>query len=149
MSSGESTCEMQEPQIHGRKRVLIAEDQAVIAMMMEQELIEAGYDVVGPFESCAEASAWLAHETPDMAILDVQLKDGSCTELAIELQKRGVRFTVFSGGKQLDGPAAFAWVPWFEKPSELSNIIASFSRPQANRAASEVVNGRESRDPGD
>ena len=123
---------MQEPRIHGRERVLVAEDQAVIAMMMEHELIDAGYEVVGPFVSCAEASAWLAHETPDMAILDVQLKDGPCTDLATELAKRGVKFAVFSGGKQLDGPAAFALVPWFEKPSELSNIIASFSRPQAD-----------------
>jgi DNA-binding NtrC family response regulator len=123
---------MQDRPVNHRKCVLIAEDQALIAMMMKHELIDAGYEVVGPFESCAEASAWLADETPDMAILDVQLKDGPCTDLATELQKRGVKFAVFSGGKQLDGPASFPLVPWFEKPSELSKIIASFTDPQAD-----------------
>ncbi|HEV7443874.1 MAG TPA: response regulator [Steroidobacteraceae bacterium] len=118
---------MQEKPHKGRRRVLIAEDQALIAMMIEQELADAGYATVGPFKTCAAASDWLSHDTPDLAILDVQLQDGPCTDLAIELERRGVRIAVFSGGTQLDAPAAWASVRWFEKPSELSKVLASFA----------------------
>src|SRR4051794_19661609 len=104
---------MQEGLSQDRRRVLVAEDQALIALMIAHELAEAGYEVVGPFTSCADASDWLSRDTPELAILDVQLKDGPCTEMAIELQNRGVRFAVFSGGKQVHGPSAFASVPWF------------------------------------
>jgi CheY-like chemotaxis protein len=128
---GKPAAKMQDRLSQTRRRVLVAEDQALIAMMIAHELEEAGYEVVGPFTTCADASDWISHDTPELAILDVQLKDGPCTELATELQKRGVRFAVFSGGKQVHGPSAFASVPWFEKPSELSKILASFASDDA------------------
>jgi DNA-binding NtrC family response regulator len=115
---------MQDGTPNGGKRVLLAEDQAVIAMMMEQELADLGLDVVGPFSTCAAAADWLSRHTPDFAVLDVNLRDGPCTDLAVELQRRGVKFAVFSGTIKLHAPPELAAAPWFEKPSGAVQLIA-------------------------
>lgn len=109
----------------GGKRVLVAEDQAVVAMAMGDELTDAGYEIVGPFATCAAAMDWLARDTPDFAILDVELRDGPCTDLARELQHRGVRFAVFSGSMKTHSAALFREVPWFEKPSDMTRLVAA------------------------
>ena len=70
--------------------VLVAEDEAVIAMALADDLEAAGYAVAGAFATCESALQWLKDETPDLAVLDPMLKDGTCRELAIEF--RGVVF---------------------------------------------------------
>jgi DNA-binding response OmpR family regulator len=114
-----------------RKRVLLVEDQALVSMLVEAELIDAGYTIVGPFSTCAAAMAWLDHDTPDLAVLDLQLRDGPCTELALELQARNVGFAIFSGAMKAHAAAIFQDAPWIEKPSrldQLKTILASLLR---------------------
>ena len=60
--------------------VLVLEDEALIALNLQDELQDAGYEVAGPFTACSAALEWLQTATPDMAILDATLKDGSCHE---------------------------------------------------------------------
>jgi DNA-binding response OmpR family regulator len=104
--------------IVSRPRCLIAEDQAIISMMMEIDLEEAGYEIVGPFRSCAEALEWLREATPDLALLDHKLSDGTCVELARELKRRQVPFAVVSGSvdERIQTQPAFVGVPWLAKP---------------------------------
>src|SRR4051794_16531676 len=64
---------------------LIAEDQALIGMALEAYLEDLGIDVAGPYPSCTEAAGWVEAHTPELAILDFKLKDGSCTDLARSL----------------------------------------------------------------
>jgi DNA-binding response OmpR family regulator len=104
------------------KRVLIVEDQALVSMLVEDELTEAGYAIVGPFSTCADALSWMRHDTPDLAILDVHLRDGPCTELALELQARQVGFAVFSGAMKTHAAAIFQDAPWIEKPARLHQL---------------------------
>ena len=107
-----------------RLRILVAEDQAIVALALEEELADAGHQVIGPFPSCAAASRWLQHDTPDFAVLDWELADGPCTEVARELGRRGVRYAVFSASDRADAPAAFRHVPWFDKPSDLAELTS-------------------------
>src|SRR4051812_19603130 len=51
------------------KLVLIAEDQAVIALYVAMGLQDEGIAIAGPFDSCAESLIWLRDYTPDAAIL--------------------------------------------------------------------------------
>jgi DNA-binding response OmpR family regulator len=76
------------------------EDDAIVGMMIEAELGDAGYTVVGPFATCASASDWLASHTPDAAVLDHTLRDGPCTDVAMELRRRGVPIVVLTGADQ-------------------------------------------------
>ena len=100
----------------GSPLVLILEDETMIAMMIEDELVDAGYDVAGPFATCNGAFAWLSTNTPDLAVLDTQLQDGSCRDLAVELRRRGIPFVVYSGAIDTDVPE-LAGAPWVEKPA--------------------------------
>jgi DNA-binding response OmpR family regulator len=100
----------------GSPLVLIVEDETMIAMMIEDELVDAGYAVAGAFATCSSAFSWLSTNTPDIAVLDTQLQDGSCQELALELRRRGIPFVVYSGATDTD-MTELAGVPWVEKPA--------------------------------
>src|SRR5918995_3283844 len=77
--------------------VLVLEDEALIALNLQDELQDAGHEVAGPFTACSAALDWLRTATPDMAILDATLNDGPCHSVAAELARRGVPFLIYSG----------------------------------------------------
>jgi DNA-binding response OmpR family regulator len=100
----------------GSPLVLILEDEIMIAMMVEDELTDAGYRVAGPFTACRSALSWLSTNTPDLAVLDTQLQDGSCQDFALELRSRGIPFVVYSGAIDTD-MVELAGAPWVSKPA--------------------------------
>ena len=60
-------------------RILIVEDEALIAWMLADSLEGAGHEVVGPAATMAEALALCeaAAPPPELAVLDINLRDGS------------------------------------------------------------------------
>ena len=78
-------------------RVLIAEDEAVVAFDLEFTLNDFGCAVLPPVASVADALALIARERPDVALLDVSLNDGPSTSVARELVAAGVPYAVTSG----------------------------------------------------
>ncbi len=103
--------------------VLLVEDEAIIAITLEDELLAAGYDVVGPFVTCVSALGWLEAGAPDLGVLDVGLRDGPCTDLARLLRERGVPFVVYSGSSQASAAPEFQDVPWIGKPAPMGALI--------------------------
>ncbi|SCY48036.1 response regulator [Microvirga guangxiensis] len=98
-------------------RCMIVEDQALIGMSLEASLEEVGFAVEGPFMSCAQALDWLENDAPDIALLDIMLKDGTSLEIARTLKNRGIPFVVYSGLPQsADRGDELQDVPWLEKP---------------------------------
>jgi DNA-binding response OmpR family regulator len=96
---------------------MIVEDQALIGLALEASLEEAGFRTAGPFATAGKALLWLENNTPELALLDVMLKDGACVLIARELKKRGVPFAVYSGLRStVDAPPELQGVPWLEKP---------------------------------
>ena len=77
--------------------VLVAEDEAIIAIELEDGLIEAGFAIAGPFATCSQAEAWLEQGQPEAAILHRERKDGPCDKLIGHLSQRGVPTIVFTG----------------------------------------------------
>ena len=109
---------------HRRPLVLVLEDEVLVALNLRDDLEEAGYNVAGPFTTCADARLWLASEEPDAAVLDTVLKDGSCREIALELARRRVPFLIYSGhseDRELLGE--FNHVTWIEKPVPPSALV--------------------------
>ncbi len=109
---------------NSRSLVLVLEDEALIALNLQDELQDAGYEVAGPFASCSAALEWLQTATPDMAILDATLKDGPCREIALELSHREVPFLIYSGhqeDRQL--LSEFNHITWIEKPVPAAILI--------------------------
>ena len=106
------------------RTAMVVEDEAIIAMSLEDGLIDQGFRVVGPFSACAAALAALETGTPDVAILDAVLSDGPCLELARALRDRGVPFMIYSGADAFDEHATeLVGVPWVEKPSPLDSVL--------------------------
>ena len=117
-----------EPRAMERERPLptamVVEDEAIIAMSLEDGLSDKGFRVVGPFSACAAALAALETTAPDVAILDAVLSDGPCLELARALRDRGVPFMIYSGADAFDEHAPeLDGVPWVEKPSSLETVL--------------------------
>jgi CheY-like chemotaxis protein len=103
------------------KRVLLAEDEAIIGMMMREFLLEYGLFVVGPCCTAGEALA-AAGSDFDCAILDLNLGGESVYPVATALAERKVPFAFVTGyGREsLDG--RFADVPILQKPITRENL---------------------------
>lgn len=97
------------------RRVLLAEDDAIIGVMMRELLSEHGMFVVGPCCSVKEALA-AAEGDFDAAFLDVNLGDKSIYMVATRLKERDIPFAFVTGyGKEsLDG--RFGAAPILQKP---------------------------------
>ena len=97
------------------KRVLLAEDEAIIGMMMREFLLEYGVFVVGPCCTLSETLA-AANTEFDCAILDLNLGGESVYPVASVLAERHVPFAFVTGyGREsLDG--RFESVPILQKP---------------------------------
>lgn len=102
-----------------RPRLLVVEDEALVAMLIEDVLADAGFEVVGPFGQAAKALTSLADETVDAAILDVNLGGGERSySVAHELSERGVPYMFLTGYGRAGIDPRYAGVPVLQKPFE-------------------------------
>ena len=80
-------------------KVLIAEDDLMIADLVEEVLVDEGYEVCGIARTVAEAVALAQHHKPDLAILDLRLADdGLGTEIAALLRPLGRLGVLYATG---------------------------------------------------
>jgi CheY-like chemotaxis protein len=98
-------------------KVLLVEDEALIAFDLEGMLRELGCAVVFVAPSVKEALAVLRAERPDTALLDLRLADGRVTPVAQALAAAGVQFAVVTGYDRgrLEEPVLRA-APYLAKP---------------------------------
>jgi DNA-binding response OmpR family regulator len=75
-------------------RVLIVEDNTLIAMDLEDILEADGCDVLGPSVSVTEALGLLESVSADVAIVDHMLEDGTAARLAEVLAEKGVPYAI-------------------------------------------------------
>lgn len=78
-------------------RVLVVEDEFLVAADLEESLTELGYRVLGPFPTVAEALSWLAEDKPDAAVLDVNIRGEFIFPVAERLAELGVPFVFCTG----------------------------------------------------
>jgi DNA-binding response OmpR family regulator len=99
-----------------RLHALVCEDDALLALDLEHQLKTLGYCVIGPFASQSAALRALRSQTPDVAVIDVELADGACTRLAGLLREADVPTLVVSGLAIQDPPPEYARAAWLSKP---------------------------------
>ncbi len=89
---------MPEPSVFAGRRVLVVEDEMMIAMLVEDMLAELGCSVVGPAHALADALDLARTEIGlDAALLDVNLGGQSVFAVADALREKGVP-AIFSTG---------------------------------------------------
>jgi CheY-like chemotaxis protein len=98
-------------------RVLIVEDEALVAMLLETILEDMGHVPVGPAATVEEALSLIASDAPlHAALLDINLAGQEVFPVAAALAERGVPF-VFSSGYGAGGvPQAWQDRPTLQKP---------------------------------
>jgi CheY-like chemotaxis protein len=97
-------------------RVLLVEDEAIIAIMLEGMLADLGCEVVGPAGNLGEATRLAQSEGLGGAFLDVNLGGQSIYPVADLLAARGIPFVFVSGYGAAGIDARFAGAPVLAKP---------------------------------
>jgi PAS domain S-box-containing protein len=106
------------PKVAYGRRVLVVEDEALVAMMIQEFLTEYGHSVVGPIGRASEALVAAKETDYDAAILDINLGDGMAYPVADILSARGVPFVFITGYEADTVEDRFSHVPVLQKPIE-------------------------------
>jgi CheY-like chemotaxis protein len=99
------------------KRVLVVEDEYLVAMDVSAYLEAAGAHVVGPASNVNAALEAVEHTELDGAIVDVNLRGEMAYPVADALVERGIPFVFTTGYDAHTVPARFAAVKRCEKPT--------------------------------
>ncbi len=105
------------------RNILIVEDEPLISMMLEDFLDSLGHRVVATCESVEDAMAHVDQGGFDVAIIDVQLKDGKTVwPVADRLAEAGKPFVLATGGHVEPPPERHAAAPVLSKPYTIDAI---------------------------
>jgi DNA-binding response OmpR family regulator len=107
-------------------RVLVVEDEVVQALDLERSLQQLGCTVLGPTDTRAEAVDLLRQERPNLALLDLVLRDGPALPLAEQLRAWNVPMVAVTGCDPtlLEHPL-LRGVPLLRKPYGLPELRAA------------------------
>jgi DNA-binding response OmpR family regulator len=103
-------------------RILILEDDPFIALDLQAIIEGQGHEVVGVFESLAEAGAHLG-DGFDFALLDIDVVDGKSFELAAALLERRIPFAFVSASRPSELPHHLRNASFIPKPFEEATIL--------------------------
>ena len=110
------------------KRVLLVEDDPFIAMDLQESLISAGYDVVGPVGTVIEALALIKTEHLNGAVLDVNLDGEYSAPVAQALTDLKVPFIATTGYALTTLPMEFVHGDAIQKPYMSEILIGKLSK---------------------
>ena len=98
------------------KRILVAEDEFLVALVVEGTLQSIGCTVLGPFADLAEATEVATREQVDAAVLDINLRGEMVYPLAEYLDAHGIPFVFTTGYAIKDVPEHFRVFDCLRKP---------------------------------
>jgi CheY-like chemotaxis protein len=108
-------------------RLLVVEDEALVAMLLEDALQGLGCAVVGPAGNVARALALLEHEEVDLGLLDVNLGGGERSyPVAEALAERGIPFVFVAGYGASEVDRRFA-APVLQKPFDECQLVQAIA----------------------
>jgi CheY-like chemotaxis protein len=106
------------------RRVLVVEDEYLIAKRFAGELAKLGIETVGPAGTVAQALALIAHgDHLDGATLDIKVRDDKVFAVADALQARGVPFVFATGYDQEAIPDRYRHVVRCQKPLDPAQVV--------------------------
>ena len=129
----------QDATVKATPKVLLVEDEPLIALDLAYILREVGAEVLGPYPDAAGAIALLANCRPDAALLDHGLADGCAGAIAKALALADVPFALVTGyWPALFTEPSFANVPIVEKPysfDDIRHVLIKLVRGESGRTA--------------
>jgi CheY-like chemotaxis protein len=112
--------------LHG-KRILVVEDEPLIAMEIEATLRDGGCSVVGPVGDPEQALS-LVESGCDAALLDANLGGRPVDELAAALTRAGIPFAFITGYGREGVPLPFREAMIVRKPFSREGLLAALAR---------------------
>jgi CheY-like chemotaxis protein len=123
-------------------RILVVEDEPLIAMMLGDWLEELGHQAIGPAATVGSAIDLAVSGSPDYALVDVNLAGTRSDPVAEVLISRDVPFA-FATGSAADGMIhLYPSVPTLSKPYDfeaLRSVLERLQRSSRSPAASEIA----------
>jgi PAS domain S-box-containing protein len=98
------------------RHILLVEDEAIVAMLMKEMLVDLGFTVLGPVSALGQALAAATDPRIDGAVLDVNIGGERVYPVADALAGRGIPFIFVTGYSTDTIDRRFAQVPALEKP---------------------------------
>jgi DNA-binding response OmpR family regulator len=124
-----------------RMRILVVEDEWMLALSLSDALRKLGCDVVGPAGHLSDAMALGRSEAIDAAILDLNLHGELTYPVAKALRERGLPF-IFLTGYVVDAvPSEFRSVPILEKPFTDGELTLQVQRLAGERGVGAIPHG--------
>jgi DNA-binding response OmpR family regulator len=108
-------------------RVLIVEDEPMIALSLEDVLTDAGFEIAGLVTKLEKALAVIESGACDAAIVDANLAGVSASPLAIALTARGLPFIVLSGYSREQMQDVFSGARFLQKPCRAELLIETLN----------------------
>ncbi len=108
------------------KRILLVEDEVIIAMMLEDMIMKLNGVAVGPATNLKVGIDLARTEAFDAAVLDVNLGDGTSTDVANILAERQIPFILATGYGSTTTNAHLA--PVLQKPYMLRDLEQAFAK---------------------
>jgi DNA-binding NtrC family response regulator len=106
-----------------RRRVLIVEDEAILAFVLEELLVDSGFEIAGIATRLETALSIIESGVCEAAVLDANLVGISAAPAALALTARGVPFIVLSGYSPDQLPKAFTTAICLQKPCQPDSLI--------------------------
>lgn len=106
-------------------RILVLDDEELLAQTFVRALTNAGYGIVGPARNVEGALRLIERESPDAALLDVQLSAETSYPVADALAAKGVPFLFMSGYGAEGVDARYRAVGCLSKPSRIAVMLAA------------------------
>jgi CheY-like chemotaxis protein len=111
------------------RRVLIVEDEMLVAMELETLIADEGCTVIGPAPTVDRALALLEHERPDAAVLDVNLNGTTAAPVAAALTAQGVPFVLATGYGGAQGlQPELTGAPRVDKPVNHEQLVRALAQ---------------------
>jgi DNA-binding response OmpR family regulator len=110
-------------------RILLMEDEFLIALEIADALSEAGAEVSGPHVTLSAAEEAAQTEAADLAVLDIDLKGEEVFPAARHLRQRGIPFIFYTGQPEREIlRTEFRDVPVCVKPCQPARLIGELTR---------------------
>jgi DNA-binding response OmpR family regulator len=109
----------------GNMRIVIVEDEILIAQSMADLLTDEGHHIVGLAGSADQVIQILKDQTCDLAILDANLAGSNICPVAAALGLRSIPFIVVSGYPQRDLVLPLRSAPFLPKPVRREDLLAA------------------------
>ena len=115
-------------------RVLVAEDEFLVVLGLEEDLRAHGFVLVGPFATLAEVRVAVACERFDMALLDINLGGEMIFPVVDDLKARGTPIIFLSGYNSGAVPERYRDSLRLDKPYDPARLIAALNDVAGKRA---------------